>query len=303
MSKPLDRLALLETFARISDRGSISAAARDLGMSQGSASRQLKDLEDRLGVQLIRRTTHSLALTEAGSDVLSDARDILTRWDGLEERHADAGEALRGALKVVAPVALGQSHLADIALAFQQEHPHVSLTWVLQDEPIRFAEMGCDCWIKVGSIPDETLIVRPLGRVERLLAAAPALVSTTADLSVTDAEGLPFVSLTPFEGERIELMDKAGNRRRFTPHVRLATNNVMSVKRAVVRGAGAAVLPRWFIADELDQEQLTDVLPMLRAPTLDIHVGYLPVRRQPRRLTAFLEALQTGVRQIAGIVA
>jgi len=80
MSKPLDRLTLLETFARISDRGSISAAARDLGLSQASASRQLKELEDRLGAQLIRRTTHSIALTPAGQALLRDARELIAGW-------------------------------------------------------------------------------------------------------------------------------------------------------------------------------------------------------------------------------
>jgi len=80
MSKPLDRLTLLETFAGISDRGSISAAARDLGLSQASASRQLKELEDRLGAQLIRRTTHSIALTPAGQALLRDARELIAGW-------------------------------------------------------------------------------------------------------------------------------------------------------------------------------------------------------------------------------
>ncbi|MEO0887430.1 MAG: LysR family transcriptional regulator, partial [Cyanobacteria bacterium J06648_10] len=142
MSKSLDRLTLLETFIRIADAGSISAAARDLGLSQPSVSRQLAELESRFKAQLMRRTTHELSLTEAGAQLLSDARQLLDDWEALEEKHLDSGETLRGRLRVVAPVALGQLHLIDIALQFQQQHPLISLSWQLQDDDIRFAEAG-----------------------------------------------------------------------------------------------------------------------------------------------------------------
>ena len=96
MSKNLDRLTLLSTFARIAERGSISAAARDIGLSQASASRQLQALEEQLGVQLVQRTTHALSLTEAGRDCLADARALIDAWDALQERHAAEAGALAG---------------------------------------------------------------------------------------------------------------------------------------------------------------------------------------------------------------
>ena len=106
MGKTLDRLTLLETFIRIAERGSISAAASDLGLSQPSASRQLAELETRFGLQLIRRTTHSMALTAAGQALLRDAREIVSAWNSIEERHGLAGGLVKGPLRVVAPVAL-----------------------------------------------------------------------------------------------------------------------------------------------------------------------------------------------------
>ena len=102
MTKSLDRLVLLETFVRIAERGSISAAARDLGLSQPSASRQLSELEGRLGAQLIRRTTHNLALTPAGQDLLVEARQMLEGWDALVERHGRGPDDIKGRLKIVA---------------------------------------------------------------------------------------------------------------------------------------------------------------------------------------------------------
>lgn len=301
MSKPLDRLALLETFARIADRGTISGAARDLGMSQGSASRQLKDLEERLGVQLVRRTTHSLALTEAGLEVLADARELIARWDALEEQHAPDADILRGPLRVVAPVALGQLYLADIAIGFQAANPNVTVSWRLEDEMIRFAEIGCDCWVKVGPIPDETLIVRRLGRVERLIVGAPSVAEQLEEATPDGAHGLPFVTLTPFEGAKIRLTRSDGERCDLEVTASLSTNNIMSLKRAVLSGLGAAVLPRWLAAEDMESGDLVDLLPDWRAAELDVNLAYLPARRQPRRLSAFVEALELGFQAIPGI--
>jgi len=301
MSKSLDRLTLLETFVRIAERGAISRAARDLGMSQGSASRQLKDLEQRLGVELIRRTTHSLALTEAGQEVLSDARHLIALWDALEERHAPDTEILRGPLRVVAPVALGQLHLADIAFGFQVAHPCVTVNWRLEDEPIRFAEVGCDCWIRIGPVPDENLIVRRVGQVERLVVGTPRIASDLKTHTPDSAANLPFITLTPFEGAKIRLSRAGGEQRELSVAPKLSTNNIMSLKRAVQSDMGVAVLPRWFVAQELEGGTLVDLLPDWRAQSLDVNLAYLPARRQPRRLSAFIETLETGLRNLPGI--
>ncbi len=302
MSRTLDRLALLETFLRIADAGSISAAARDLGLSQPTASRQLAELESRLKAQLVRRTTHSLALTDAGSELLADARRLIDDWETLEEKHVAGDRRMRGSLKVVAPVALGQRHLARIAWRFQQEHPQVSLSWQLEDEPIRFAEVGCDCWVKVGPVPDDTLVVRRLGTVERMLVASPALVEAfDRPRGPAAVEAMPLLALEPFEGGRIPL--KRGDRREtaIEPPVRLKTNNIVALKEAVLMGLGIAVMPRWFVADELAAGEIIDLLPDWRAPSLDIHVAYLRGRYQTLRLRAWLETLRDAVPAIDGM--
>ena len=301
MSKPLDRITLLETFVRIADTGSISAAARDIGLSQPSASRQLAELESRLKTQLMRRTTHSLALTDAGVDLLADARLLLDSWEALEEKHLAGEMEIQGKLKVVAPIALGQMHLARIAWQFQRDHPGVTITWQLEDQPIRFAEVGCDCWIKVGTVPDDRLIVRKLGSVERLLVASKGFVKKYGSPTTPkQAENLPLVALEPFEGGNIPLIQ--GNRETtIQPDARMQTNNIFALKEAMRMSVGMAVMPSWFIADELDNGELVDLLPDWRARSLDIHVAYLPGRHQTLRLKRFLESIETAVPQISGI--
>lgn len=304
MTKTLDRLTLLNTFVRIADRGSISAAARDLGLSQASASRQLQELEERFEADLIRRTTHSLSLTDAGLDLLADARKMLGDWEALEERHIQGDQEIAGSLKIVAPVALGQMQLADLAIEFQRRYPKVRLSWILQDDVIRFAETGCDCWIKVGPIPDDTLIIRQLGRVERLVVASSAFVEGGQIPKMpSKKEPLPFVTLNPFEGAKVQLSNKRGKRIDLLVDVQISTDNIFVTHKAALNGVGAAVLPRWFVEKDLQAGRLVDVFPKWRASELEVSVGYAPSRYQPSRLKRFLVELENAFVSISGIQA
>ncbi|MEM8505628.1 MAG: LysR family transcriptional regulator [Cyanobacteria bacterium P01_D01_bin.1] len=301
MSKSLDRLTLLQTFVQIADAGSISAAARVLGLSQPSVSRQLAELESRFKSQLMRRTTHDLSLTVAGVELLADARRLLDEWEALEERHLESTGTMKGRLKVVAPVALGQLYLLDKVLEFQQQHPSISLSWQLEDGDIRFAEIGCDCWVKIGPVSDDSLIAEPLCKVERLAVAAPALLKSYRKFnSPAVLAELPCVALSPFEGGRIPLTNTKGKTVTVAPSVRMATNNIFAVRQATLAGLGFSVMPRWFVAKALERQQLVDVLPSWRAPRLTINVASLPGRHRPLRLRRFLEVLRETVPKIPG---
>lgn len=298
MSQPHDRLTLLRTFARIAERGSISAAARDLGLSQASASRQLAALERRLGARLVARTTHDLALTEAGRACLAEARGLLAGWEALAERFDEGEGALRGRLKVIAPVALGQLALAEAAARFVRAHPGIGLRWLLDDGAVRMAEAGADLWLRIGPVPDETLVVRPLGRVERLVVAAPGLVAAVEPRALGAA---PCVAVEPFEGTRIPLAATDGRESVLAVAASLSTDNIVAARAAVLAGAGWAVLPRWFVDADLAAGRLSDVLPDWRAPTLALNAALLPGARRPRRLAAFLDHMAEAVRAMPGI--
>ncbi|MEM7566932.1 MAG: LysR family transcriptional regulator [Pseudomonadota bacterium] len=287
MTARFDRLALLATFVRIAERGSLSAAARDLDTSQPSVSRQLAALEDLLGRRLATRTTHSLALTPDGTALLADARRMLGAWDGLTERMGEAG-ALGGTLRVVAPVALGQRHLMDVAAPFAREHPGVAIDWRLTDRPIRFAEEGCDVWIKVGPVPDDTLVVREVARVERLVVATPDLTERHAGQALP---AWPWLALGPFEGSRIMLHTNDGAETAFTIRPRLATDNIFALLEAVRGNLGAAILPRWFVADDLASGTLVDAAPDLRAVRLSINLAMVAGTRRPARVERFVDAV------------
>ncbi|MEO1310517.1 MAG: LysR family transcriptional regulator [Pseudomonadota bacterium] len=294
MSGSFDRLSLLATFVRIVERGSISAAARDLGLSQASASRQLQALEARLDAVLLERTTHSLTLTEAGASCLADARALLDGWSTLEEQHTDDG-AVRGALKVVAPVALGQGLLAEAAFSFQAGHPEVRFTWLLEDGDIRFAEIGCDLWIRIGAPKDDTLVVRELGRVERLVVAAPELLNGARGRGPERLSDLPCAALEQFEGVEIPLTDKKGRACAIRARAVLTTNNLFVALAAARAGRAFAVAPLWLVEADLRSGRLIDAAPGWRAPTLPVVAAFRPAARRPKRLARFIEHIAQAV--------
>lgn len=300
MSKSLDRLSLLTTFVRIAERGSISAAARDLGLSQASASRHLNELETRLGTVLIERTTHSLSLTEAGEAALEDARDLLNGWSALAERFDDPSD-LSGTLRVVAPIALGQRHLINATVYWQRAYPNLQINWQLDDSELNLAETGADVWIRIGRPRDDRLVVRDLVQVERLVVADSSLVKPDEITDPKSLEGLPAVSLSPFEGQKLPLTHQTEATVTIRANSRLITNNIFAGLNAVQKGCGFAIMPRWLVADELSDGTLIDLLPKWRAPRLTITACYLPSRRQSRTLNAFLEMAQNELNNLADV--
>ena len=125
-------------------------------------------------------------------------------------------------------------------------------------------------------MPDETLVVRPLAKVERLVVASPALLENRDVRTPAAVERLPFIALGPFESGRIGLQQRsqsAGNGAEITPELRLTTDDVLVARRAALLGAGAGVLPRWLVASDLTAGLLVDVLPDWRATTLAINAA------------------------------
>ena len=288
MSTRFDRLALLETFIRIAERKSLSGAARDLGTSQPSVSRQLAALENRLGVVLIRRTTHDVTLTPDGLALLADARRMLLEWEAIEDRHGE-GDTLKGTIRVIAPVALGQNLFIKAAAQFMKDHPGITLDWQLRDDTIRFAEEGCDCWLKIGPVPDETLVVRELARVERLVVGTPDCLARHEGM---DLEAMPWLTLGPFEGNRIELFDASETPKAFNVTPKMASDNIVAVYEAVMQGVGIAIMPRWLVARELEDGTLIDAAPSLRAARLPVNLALASGTRRPARVEQFCNALQ-----------
>jgi molybdate transport repressor ModE-like protein len=286
----LDRFDLMRLFVRIAEVGSLSAAARAMGLSQPSVSRQLKQLESLLRVQLVQRSTRELTLTDAGKRFLEDARAMLADWENSAESLRTERDELRGLIRAAAPVALGQTLLAKIASRFLLRHPSVSIDWRLVDEPGDLVAGGYDLWIRAGPILDQNLIVRELWRIDRTIVAAAGSFAAADPKELVERAAVVLRTYVtremPFEGPRKQktvLKQKAA----FT------TDNLFAAIVAVREGAGYGILPFWSIQEDLDAGRLIQLCPSWRPSPLKLSVAYPPTRYRPVRINAFLDFLRS----------
>jgi len=287
--KTADRFEFMRLFVRIAETGSLSAAAQSLGVSQPTASRQLKQLESMLGVQLVRRSTHDLGLTDAGKRFFEDARALLADWEASIDTLRNAREELTGLIRVAVPVALGQTILATIASRFLVRHPGVSIDWRLIDQPGDLVAGGFDLWIRAGPVRQLGLIVRHLWQIERTVVATPEFRTVNTPKAL---ERLRAVRLSTFVPD--EVMMTGPRERKVVLKVKPAfdTDNIYAAIEAVREGVGYGILPYWAIQQDLDSGRLIEICPGWHPPFLMLSVAYPPSRYRPVRISAFVDYLR-----------
>jgi DNA-binding transcriptional LysR family regulator len=289
MSPKVDRIELMRLFLRIAETRSLSAAGRALGLSQPSSSRQLKQLEEILGVQLVQRSTHDLVVTDAGEQFLPVAIELLNLWDGATETARLDRDEYRGPIRVAVPVAIGQSALADIAAHFLLQHPEVTLDWRLIDEPGDLAAGGYDLWIRAGPIRDQALIVHELQRGDRTIVgnASQARVQHPAELNGRNA-----VQLITFMTRQIPLETRDGRAATLRLKPAFVTDNIYAAFTAIKKGVGYGILPYWLVNAELQAGSLVELCPEWRPPAIGLYLAYPQARFRPARLKKFIAYLR-----------
>lgn len=274
MSKNTDRLALLALFTRIVERGSISKAATDLNVSAATASRQLSELEKRLGVTLITRNTRTASPTSAGKDLLEPARHAIASWDTLSEPFL-TDKRLPVSAKVVAPVALGQELLFGLVHDFMQSHDNLKIDWQLEGGAIDFYASGCDLWICLGPVQDDSLIVKPAGVIDSILVSSPAYIKEHSSFQEpADCNSWNYVALTPYWTGKIPMTSRCGKTAEITPLTNITSNNLHAVMKAVTMGYGFTLAPSVLVHDSLKSAQLSRVLPEWESVCVEVNLVY-----------------------------
>lgn len=292
MSTTIDRFDLMRTFVRVAETGSLTAAARSLGLTQPSVSRQLKQLEDLLSAKLAHRTTHDLTLTAEGKGFLADCRRLLDDWEAVGER-VGGGGAPSGLLRVIAPVGLGQTLLVDLAAAFRARYPAIRFDWLLTDGPADLVAEGADCLIRAGRIDDTSLVIRQLAEVRRIVVATSSLLEAHGEKAATaPLDRLPAIALRPFYGASLRLFTRDGEPVTVRIEPAFASNDIFAVARAARAGIGFALLPAWLVADDLKAGRLVQIAPTLEGERLPITVGYPAGRYRPARVSEFVATLR-----------
>ncbi|MGE8657555.1 MAG: LysR family transcriptional regulator [Achromobacter sp.] len=301
MTKPVltaatstDRMLLIETFVRIVEAGSLSAAAAQLGGTQPTVSRRLQLLERTLGVRLLQRSTHAIRLTEDGQRCYERAKALLASWQSFESDVRGAGEELAGTLRVVAPHAFGQNQFMDALAQYLRQYPRMQVEWLLHDRLPDFIAENIDCAIKVGPVQDPSVVAVKLGEVPRSVMAAPSLLGQgPVPQHPSELARLPWLALRTFYRDAVSLTHSAtGEVFRFEIQPRLSTDGLYALRKAALLGLGAGIASAWALRDELASGQLVQLAPQWRAEPLPVYLVYAPSRLLPARLRRFIDIMR-----------
>lgn len=283
----------LEFIVLLARHGSLAAAARALDLTPPAATRRLAQLEARLGVRLVNRTTRSLSLTSEGETYVAHATRILASIDEMEEAVMSSKAAPRGLLRINATLGFGRTVIAPIVSSFARLHPQVEVQMEVTDRPVDLVERGVDLAIRFGAPPDKRLVARRVMSNRRMLCASPGYLAQhgepqqLADL----ARHRCILHRQNDDAYGIWRFTRNGQQESVKVHGTLASNDGDIVLGWALDGHGILVRSEWDLARYIDSGRLKVVLPAWHLPSADLFAYYPNRRNQAVRTRAFIDFL------------
>jgi DNA-binding transcriptional LysR family regulator len=294
-----DRLELMQTFVRIVEAGSLSAAASQLGTTQPTVSRRLQGLEKSLGLRLLQRSTHTMRLTIDGERCYARARELLASWAAFESDLRGAGDEPEGVLRVVAPHAFGQEKLVRPLASYLRRYPRMKVDWMLHDDRAvqDFISAGIDCAIQVGEVTDSALVAIKLAEVPRIVVAAPSVLQGQAvPQHPAELGHLPWLALRTYYRHEVSLNHVvSGEVQRVSLDPCMSTDSLYALRSAAVMGLGLAVGSAWVMADDLAAGRLVQLVPQWQARPLPVSLVYPYAGFYPARLRCFIDVMRAAL--------
>lgn len=286
----MNRLESMSVFVAVVEAGSLSAAARQLGMPLATVSRKVAELEAHLKSRLLHRTTRQLSLTDVGASYLAACRRILEEI-GEAERAATGEYAVpKGELTVTAPIVFGRLHIVPVVAEFLAQYPEISVNLMLTDRVMHLMEEQCDVAVRIGDLPDSSLKAVQVGTVRRVVCASPHYLQThgepTTPQTLTDHSCITFEVLSSVGA----WVFGAGKAQQSVPvHSRLSVNTAEAAITAATLDVGVIRVLSYQVADAVQKGDLQVVLQPYESAALPIsllHKGQAPL---PLKVRAFLD--------------
>jgi DNA-binding transcriptional LysR family regulator len=291
----MDRFKQIETFAAVAAKGSLSAAAQAEGVAPAIIGRRIDALEERLGVKLLVRTTRRITLTFEGSAFLEDCQRIINDMQNAEASVSAGGVKASGHLRVSAPAGFGRRHVAPLVPAFTRAHPDVSISLDLSDRLVDLVNEGFDCAVRLGELPDSSLVSLKLGENRRVCVASPDYLArrgapeTLADLAHHNCLALGTGSANQQRGWTFQQDGKVVSIR-VTGTMECSDGAVLH--EWCLDGHGLAWRSSWEVGEEVAQGRLVSVLDAFAAPPIGIHAVFPQRKHLPLRVRLFLDFLK-----------
>ena len=293
----MDRLQAMTTFVAVVDSGGFASAARKLNMSPPVVTRAVAELEERLGLRLLTRTTRVVRVTDAGARFAEDCRRILADIEEAETVATGTHAAPRGTLTLTAPVLFGHLYVTPVLVRYLQQYPEVDAQCLFLDRVVNVVEEGIDVAVRIGELPDSSLQAVRVGRVRRVLVAAPSYLEAQGmpqrpeDLArhaIVSASGVTPVSEWRFNDAGKPLLQ------RMQPRMRTTTND--SAIAAAVAGLGITRLLSYQVAAHVRSGALQVLLEDFEPAPLPVHVVHHEGRRATQKVRAFIDLAVDGLR-------
>lgn len=286
-------------FAALANAGSLSAAAREMGISTAAVSRHLSQMESRLGLALINRTTRRMSLTPEGEVYLDFARKIQGDMDELEDRLSGASLAPQGLLRVNATLGFGRSHIAPLISQFCRQQPKVDVQLQLSVNPPPITEDLYDVCFRFGTPPDSRSIARFIAPNRRILVASPAYLKkygqpkTPEDLTRHNCIGIrqgdEAYGLWRFTSPKVKLRGQPNPMHSVKVRGNLTTNDGGVAVAWALDGHGILLRAEWDVRQYVKAKRLVEVLPAYASPDADIYAIYAERHRTSLRVRALVD--------------
>ena len=289
----MDRMAAMETFVRVVESGSFSAAGKSLNVGQPAVSKTVAQLENRLGVKLLLRSTRGLTPTEAGLSFYERARRSIEEADEADLAARGAGAGLSGKLRICAAVTFARIHVMPHLPAFLAQHPELEIEVVLDDRNVDLVHEGIDVALRMGRLADSALVARKVAssRISVLgteaYFARRGVPATPGDLLAHDA-----VIYAQRGGGAVWTFRHADAELSVTVQGRLRVTAAEGVRAAVLAHAGLAVASEWMFAPELADGTVRTVLNDWELPRLDLWAVFPAGRSATTKVRAFIRFVE-----------
>jgi len=286
----MDRLDAMQAFMTVADLKGFAAAARKLRLSPSAVTRLIASLEDRIGARLLQRTTRQVALTDAGARYLERIRRILA--DVEEAETAAEGERARptGRLVISAPVGFGRLHVSSVVTAYLKRHREVSAELRLEDRVINLVEEGVDLAVRIGQLPDSSLVARHVGDMRRIMVASPGYLKARGEpKKLQDIAAHDTIQFGGASGSSEWRFVEGGGEVRFGYSPRLSTNSADAAIQYAEAGGGLTRVLAYQAADAIKRGRLKVVLTKFEQPPLPIHIVYPTSRLLSAKVRTFID--------------
>lgn len=287
----MDHLSAIRSFVEIADKGSLTRAAEALDLSRAMISRHLKGLERWLGARLLHRTTRRVSLSEAGMEALPRLRQMLELADDLQAAAGTHRTEPTGKLRITTSLSFAISCLTQAIVDFQARHPRIEVELVAVDRAVDLVSERIDLAVRITNRLDDGVVARRLASCRSVLCASPAYLKRRGHPQRPD-ELQSHDCITHAFGTRAEYrLRQAGRLTTLGVTGPLSGNETAVLRQAALAGAGIAMLPTYFVGDELERGTLVRVLPDHEPEPLGIHAVYLSRQHQPLPLKLLIDFL------------